>query len=203
MNHQPDTDFPGFTPQPIRSSGSGRIRRSLALAAYYLFARHLPGAEFPGGERCRRIRTGICRQFIAASGDWFSIGPEVYVADGRYLTLGHGSAIGQGSRVYGAVIGEGVMIAPGALILKNDHRFDDLERPIGVQGNTEVKLPVIEDWAWIGERVIVLPGRTVGRGAIVGAGSVVTRDVEPYTIVAGNPARVVGDRRNRAVAATG
>jgi maltose O-acetyltransferase len=90
-----------------------------------------------------------------------------------------------------------VMIAPGAVLFKNDHRFDDLEGPIGDQGESEIRLPVIGDWAWVGERAMVLPGRTVGRGAIVGAGAVVTRDVEPYTIVAGNPARVVGDRRNR------
>jgi len=48
--------------------------------------------------------------------------------------------------------------------------------------------------AWIGERAIILPGRRVGRGAIVGAGSVVTRDVEPFSIVGGNPARPIGRR---------
>jgi maltose O-acetyltransferase len=187
----------GFVPQPVRTNHRGRLRRSLALAAYYLLVQRLPDREFPGGHLMQKLRMVICREFLAASGDWFAIGPRVYIADGRHVTLGYGSTIGQGSRIYGAVIHEGVMIAPGALLLKNDHRFDDLGSPIGVQGNTEIRLPVIEDWSWIGERAIVLPGRTVGRGAIVGAGAVVTRDVEPFTIVAGNPARVVGDRRNR------
>jgi maltose O-acetyltransferase len=96
--------------------------------------------------------------------------------------------------VYGAVIGDNVVVAPKVVFLKDNHRSDDPGRPIGEQGNTDVALPVIEDWAWIGERAIVLPGRRVGKGAIVGAGAVVTRDVEPYSIVGGNPARPIGHR---------
>jgi maltose O-acetyltransferase len=47
---------------------------------------------------------------------------------------------------------------------------------------------------WIGYRAIVLPGVTIGNGAVVGAGAVVAKDVEPYKIVAGNPAKVIGER---------
>jgi len=53
---------------------------------------------------------------------------------------------------------------------------------------------VIGDRVWIGYRAIVLPGVTIGEGAVVGAGAVVTKDVEPYEIVAGNPARKIGSR---------
>jgi maltose O-acetyltransferase len=53
---------------------------------------------------------------------------------------------------------------------------------------------VIEDHAWLGTRAMVLPGVTVGRGAVVAAGAVVTKDVPPYTIVGGVPARVIGQR---------
>ncbi|MDB9446468.1 acyltransferase [Anabaena sp. CS-542/02] len=53
---------------------------------------------------------------------------------------------------------------------------------------------IIGDRAWIAYRVIILPGVTIGEGAVVGAGAVVTKDVEAYTIVAGNPARVIGQR---------
>jgi maltose O-acetyltransferase len=179
----------------VRKNSAGPLRRRLALAVYYAAARHLPDSSFPGGEFFRRIRMGTCRQFLAATGDWFNIESGVYLADGRYLTVGYGTGIGHRSRIYGGLIGEGVMIAPDVLLLKGSHRFDDPESPIGVQGNSDVRLPIIEDWAWIGERAIVLPGRRVGHGAIVGAGSVVASDVEPYAIVVGNPARVVGHRR--------
>jgi acetyltransferase-like isoleucine patch superfamily enzyme len=55
---------------------------------------------------------------------------------------------------------------------------------------------IIEDDVWVGYGAIVLSGVRIGRGAIIAAGSVVTRDVEPYSIVAGNPARSVGSRFN-------
>lgn len=53
---------------------------------------------------------------------------------------------------------------------------------------------VIEDDCWIGARVIILPGRRIGKGSIIGAAAVVTKDVEPYNIVGGNPARVIKKR---------
>jgi maltose O-acetyltransferase len=52
----------------------------------------------------------------------------------------------------------------------------------------------VGDRAWIGYRAIVLPGVSIGEGAVVGAGAVVSRDVPPFTIVAGNPARPIGER---------
>jgi acetyltransferase-like isoleucine patch superfamily enzyme len=65
--------------------------------------------------------------------------------------------------------------------------------------NTQGFLPdlpvVIEDDVWVGANVTILPGRRIGQGSIVGAGSVVTRDVPAYAIVGGNPAVVVGSRR--------
>jgi len=56
---------------------------------------------------------------------------------------------------------------------------------------------VIEDHVWIGMRAIILPGVRIGRGAVVAVGAVVTRDVEPLTVVAGVPARVIGSRDPR------
>jgi maltose O-acetyltransferase len=89
-----------------------------------------------------------------------------------------------------------VVVGPNCVFLKENRGSDDLEIPVGFHNTTPVKVPVVEDWAWVGERAIVLQGRRIGKGAIVGAGAVVTRDVEPFTIVGGNPARVIGDRRS-------
>jgi acetyltransferase-like isoleucine patch superfamily enzyme len=84
-------------------------------------------------------------------------------------------------------IGDNVTISHQALLqtLTHDPRdnFAVLARPVA-----------IHDHAWIGARAIVCPGVTVGEGAVVGAGAVVTRDVPPWTIVAGNPARRIGER---------
>ena len=91
-------------------------------------------------------------------------------------------------RRYPIVIGADVSIGPEAAILTLGHdprspEFADRGGPV-----------TIADRAWIGYRALVLPGVCIGEGAVVGAGSVVTRDVPPYAIVAGNPARVIGER---------
>jgi acetyltransferase-like isoleucine patch superfamily enzyme len=88
----------------------------------------------------------------------------------------------------GLTIGDNVSISPEVMFLAashdiNDSRFGNVTRPIS-----------IEDHAFIGTRAMILPGVTVGRGAVVTAGSLVSRDVAPMTIVAGVPARRVGTR---------
>jgi maltose O-acetyltransferase len=171
-----------------------RITKKACLLLYYGFAYFLPASNFPGGRVYRRVRELLCRRFFAYTGEGINVESGVFVADGDHISLGSGSGLGVGSRVYGVVIGDNVVVAPKVVFLKDNHRFGDLDHPIGEQGNTDIALPVIEDWAWIGERAIILPGRRVGKGAIVGAGAVVTRDVEPFSIVGGNPARPIGHR---------
>ena len=71
-----------------------------------------------------------------------------------------------------------------------------LEKPMIFQGFEEAKKVIIKDDVWIGSNVIILPGVTIESGAIIGAGSVVTKDVLKNTIVAGNPAKVIKERKH-------
>lgn len=71
------------------------------------------------------------------------------------------------------------------------HAFDDPTRPIIVQDYVASRQVVLRRGCWIGANVTILPGVTIGENAVVGAGSIVTRDVPPRTVVAGNPARVI------------
>ncbi len=106
---------------------------------------------------------------------------------GRNCIIGEYSVLrGQG----GIVIGDNVIIAPHVQIMAVDHVFDDPSRPILEQGLRAFGI-TIEDDAWIGAGAIILDGVRIGRGAVVGAGAVVTRDVAPHTVVAGVPARLV------------
>jgi acetyltransferase-like isoleucine patch superfamily enzyme len=91
----------------------------------------------------------------------------------------------------GLAIGDNVDISPGVWILTNGH---DIHDPLF----REVLAPVaIGNHVWIGSRALILPGVTVGEGAVVAAGAVVTGNVEPYAVVAGVPARPIGTRSRR------
>lgn len=108
------------------------------------------------------------------------------------ITLGDRSGIGIGASIGGrVVIGNDVMMGPNCTIYTRNHRFDDITTTMRGQGFQEERPVTIEDDVWIGGHVIILPGVTIGHGAIVGAGAVVSKDVPPYAIAAGNPARVV------------
>lgn len=171
------------------------MKRRISLLLYYGIAQHLPDLSFPGGRFYTAIRSFLCRQFLAHAGNNIHIRSGAFLGDGRYVHMGDRSSIGPGCRIYGAKLGYGVVVGPHCVFLKENRGSDDLDKPVGFHDTTPVNLPVVEDWAWVGERVVVLQGRRIGRGAIVGAGAVVTRDVEPFTIVGGNPARVIGHRR--------
>jgi maltose O-acetyltransferase len=172
------------------------VRRAVVLSIYYAIGQHLPESNFPLGKLWRGIRAWLCSQVFASAGHGINVESGVFIADGRHISLGTGSGLGMGSHAYGVIIGDHVIVGPNVVFLKDNHRYDDPTSPIQVQGRTAIALPVIEDGAWIGERAIILPGRRVGKGAIVGAGAVVTRDVADYEIVGGNPAREIG-RRSR------
>lgn len=92
--------------------------------------------------------------------------------------------------------GDNVMMAPDCIIYVRNHESSRLDIPMCEQGSTEERPVVIGNDVWIGGRVIILPGVKIGDGAIIGAGSVVTKDVSEYDVVAGNPARVIKDRRS-------
>ncbi|PYR93371.1 MAG: N-acetyltransferase [Acidobacteria bacterium] len=107
-----------------------------------------------------------------AIGDHVWIGPQAYL-DARDL-----------------VLEEYVGWGPGASILGSSHTGFPLDVPI-IRTDLEIRPVRVERWADIGTRAVLLPGVTVGHAAIVGAGAVVTKDVEPFAIVAGVPARLV------------
>jgi len=116
---------------------------------------------------------------------------------GEGLKMGHNSSIGPYSYIgcSGYIeIGNNVMISPRVSIYSENHNFDDVNVPMIDQGVTR-SFVKIEDDCWIAANSIILAGVTVGRGAVVAAGSVVTRDVPPYSVVAGNPAKIVKVRK--------
>lgn len=122
--------------------------------------------------------------------------PGVWIAPGRNLEVGDDVDFAINVVIEsagGVTIGARTLIGHGTKIISGNHGI-----PAGRQRITEAKsmrCPVIigQD-AWIGANSVILPGRTIGEGAVVGAGSIVTKDVDPFTVVAGNPARLIRKR---------
>ncbi len=123
--------------------------------------------------------------------------PPLYCTYGRHIELGKDSYINMGATLLDNApirIGANVMIGPNVQIYTAAHALEADERLKG----TETALPItIEDKVWIGGGAILLPGVTIGREAIVGAGAVVTKDVPAGARVVGNPARIL-PAKNRA-----
>lgn len=167
----------------------------LAAIAYHAFAKHLPDSTKPGGALWRALRATFARRMLGPSGDAINIEHGASFGRRRAVKVGSRSGIGIDCRLYGPVtIGAGVMMGPEVIIYASSHSYADSDLPMIDQGYGRDRPVVIEDDVWIGTRAIILPGVRVGRGCIIGAGAVLTRDVPPYSVVAGNPARVVRKR---------
>lgn len=118
---------------------------------------------------------------------------SLYAARGR-ISIGDNVFVGDFSSINAndaeITIGSNVAIAPMVLIQGANHNFDRLDIPIVDQGHTS-SFVIIEDNVWIAARCTILPGVRIHSGAVIAAGSVVTRDVPPDTVVAGSPARAI------------
>jgi len=111
---------------------------------------------------------------------------------GDYSNLGANCRIGTTTRVR---LGKHVLFAANCYVGGAQHRFDRLDIPIMRQGYESKGGVTIEDDVWLGAGVTVVDGVNIGTGSVIGAGAVVTRDIPPYSIARGVPAKVVGDRR--------
>jgi acetyltransferase-like isoleucine patch superfamily enzyme len=109
-------------------------------------------------------------------GDHSNIGPYSYIGCSGFISIGNN-----------------VMISPRVSIYAENHVFDSTEDTIKSQG-VKRKTVVIEDDCWIAANSIILAGVTIGKGSVVAAGSVVSKDVPPYSVVAGVPARIIKSR---------
>jgi acetyltransferase-like isoleucine patch superfamily enzyme len=143
-----------------------------------------------------RIGTGVGFKHLETFeiGDGVFIGAQAFI-QGRFDgTTRIGNHVWIGPQAYfdarNLILEDHVGWGPGAKVLGSAHTGLPIDRPI-IETDLEIKPVRVEAWADVGTGAIVLPGVTIGKGAIVGAGAVVTRDVEPFAIVAGVPAKFV------------
>jgi acetyltransferase-like isoleucine patch superfamily enzyme len=149
---------------------------------------------FPGGR--------IVRPRFVSIGDNVRIGKntDIYVhpksRDSKEFILKIGNNVHIGNyNIIGArnsvVLEENALLGPGVIIVDHSHQYENVEVPVKLQGVTEGGPVRIERDCWIGANVFVLPNVTIGRHAVVGANSVVNRDIPPFSVAVGAPVRVV------------
>jgi maltose O-acetyltransferase len=143
--------------------------------------------EQPGGP----ARTAALRQLLGAFGDGSDIRSPFFCDYGFNISIGARVFVNFNCvflDVASITIGDRVLIGPAVQLLSADHPVDPGVRVGGLENGRPI---VIEDDAWLGGGAIVCPGVTLGRGSVIGAGSVVTRDVPAGVLAVGSPCRVV------------
>lgn len=192
------TPLPPVQDSPFSLASKHRIGpwKLLCLGLYYGLARFLPDSPFPGAWIGQMSRTWLARQIFARCGEHVRINYGANFGTGINVRLGNNSSIASNAWIGNDTqIGDDVMMAPSVTILSNSHNFARTDIPMREQGAPPPRPVTIGDDVWIGTRVIILPGVTVGSHAILGAGAVVTKDVPEWAIVGGNPARLIRFRK--------
>lgn len=162
------------------------------LILYYAVLQFLPETNNRYFNFIRLLRSFISSKVFDTAGEKINIEKGANFGTGRGIKIGNYSGIGVRCYIRGPLdIGNYVMMGPEVIILTSSHKFDSSEIPMCFQGGHVPKKVTIGDDVWIGTRVIILPGVTIGNGSIIAAGSIVTKDVPPYAIVGGNPAKVI------------
>jgi len=139
----------------------------------------------------------ICIRSIAEKcGDNVSLHQDVYLLSPQSMTVGHNVSIHPMTYIDatgGIAIGSDVSLAHGVTLISTTHLYDTEDKPIKYQPVAR-RPTVVGNDVWIGAKATILAGVTIGDGAIVAAGAVVTRDIGERTIVAGVPARMIKHR---------
>lgn len=143
----------------------------------------------------------LCKRKFKYFSDSAEFRPGAYAFGCSKIKIGSRVVIRPGTMLHadpreggaGIVIEDDCLLGSGVHIYVNNHRYDYSQIPIIDQGYHNSQAIVLKKGCWVGACAVILPGVTIGENAVVGAGAIVTKDVEPYTVVAGNPAKKIKD----------
>jgi maltose O-acetyltransferase len=169
--------------------------KKLTLAIYYAIIYHLPHSRFIAITRAIRVWyiSKILKLMPYDTNSFVEY--NVYFSNGKSVKIGKNCQINENVFIQGAYIGNNVLIAPNVSILSTSHNHQNIYIPIVQQRDTKPNPPIIEDNVWLGRNVVVMPGITIGAGSIIGAGAVVTKNVMPFSIMGGVPAKLIKYRK--------
>ncbi len=169
--------------------------QKIKLIIYYLIISKLPHSRY--GNIFRKIRNwyvcDVLKIMQSHNENYFE--QNIYIGNAKNISIGKHCHINENVFIQGATIGNFVMIAPNVSILSGTHGYDHTDIPMIMQEAKHNLCPVIEDDVWIGRNAVIMPNIRIGRGSIIGAGAVVTKDVEPFSIMGGVPAKLIKKRK--------
>lgn len=173
-----------------------KIKRAFFYYLYMWVVKDMPLSNAKPQMGQRAIRNFCVRMFMK---DGY-IHPSANIEKGALVSttsivLGENSGIGMECRLMSHVtFGKNVLMGPYCFFCTKNHEFANTEVPMIQQGYRPIQPIVVGDDVWFGQGVIVLPGVHIGTGCIIGAGAVVTKDIQDFAIVGGNPAKVIKSR---------
>lgn len=146
------------------------------------------------------LRIEFPRNIELGSGSYFGFNCKLYASKLSKIKIGFNASFNSNvminARGKGKIfIGNNVLIGPNVVLRSSNHSFDSVKKPVKDQGMKDGEI-IINDDVWIGSNVVILPNCNIGKGAIVAAGAVVTRNVDSYTVVGGVPAKLINKRMN-------
>ena len=148
---------------------------------------------YGGGKLIRRM---CCKHIFKKCGSNVNIEHMANFGSGLDIEIGDNSGIGINACIpSNTKIGKNVMMGPNCYILATNHAFSRTDIPIIEQGYTPKKETIIEDDVWIGRDVLMTPGRVIKRGSIIAGGCVLCKDFPEYSIVGGNPSKLIKSRK--------
>ncbi|MDC6158983.1 acyltransferase [Bacillus albus] len=143
----------------------------------------------------KSLKRILLKKIFYKIGENINVRNNITFHSGKNITIGDNSGIGDRcflQDIDEIIIGNNVLMGPEVLIYTANHRHK--KDKLIIEQGIDTKKIVIEDDVWIGTRSIILPGVTIGKGAVIAANAVVTKDIEPYAIAGGVPAKKIGER---------
>lgn len=165
------------------------IKYLIAKIIYKGIATHLPSSYIKMNDFSYKLRNILAKYILAYCGENISIGRHAIISNKVYL--GTNSGIGNNCELYGEIhIGDNVLMAPEVIMYTVNHNYQK-NKLILEQGVDDEKPIFIGNDVWIGRRCMIMPGCHIGDGVVIGAGAVVTKDIPPFAIIGGVPARII------------
>ncbi|MFV0397065.1 MAG: acyltransferase [Bacteroidales bacterium] len=175
--------------------GRSNIARYFFLIVYRYLAQYLPcSGKSP---LSKRIRLFCCKRIFKYCGYNVNVERKAFFGKGFDVVIGDNSGIGIECIVPSdIIIGDNVLMGPRVVMTGGGttHEFSRTDIPIRLQGRKKNPSIIIGDDVWIGRQSIINQGRVIYKGTIIAAGSVVTRDFPEYSIIGGNPAKLIRKR---------